>query len=190
MAEPDCDKHESDEARWSALMVSAQAGNEDEYRLLLQELSEAIRRYLLSRIGPHHYLEDCVQETLIAIHQARHTYDRRRRFRPWMFAIVRHKAIDALRCQRSHQQLLRRQQDEVLVNCRQDQPGKPEDAVAQGQMMTCLRPQYREALTLTKIIGLSNAEAAARLCISEGAVKVRVHRAIGRLRRLLEADAL
>jgi RNA polymerase sigma-70 factor, ECF subfamily len=76
------------------------------------------------------------------------------------------------------------------VNCRQDQPGKPEDAVAQGQMMTCLRPQYREALTLTKIIGLSNAEAAARLCISEGAVKVRVHRAIGRLRRLLEADAL
>ena len=190
MAEPDCDKHESDEARWSALMVSAQAGNEDEYRLLLQELSEAIRRYLLSRIGPHHYLEDCVQETLIAIHQARHTYDRRRRFRPWMFAIVRHKAIDALRRQRSHQQLLRRQQDEVLVNWRQDHPDKPEDAVAQGQMMTCLTPQYREALTLTKIIGLSNAEAAARLCISEGAVKVRVHRAIGRLRRLLEADAV
>ena len=54
--------------------------------------------------------------------------------------------------------------------------------------MDSLSPQHREVITLTKFIGLSNAEAAAQLSISESAVKVRVHRAIGKLTRLMEAD--
>ena len=40
----------------------------------------------------------------MAIHLARHTYDPSRPFRPWMFAIVRHKTIDILRKQRSRAQ--------------------------------------------------------------------------------------
>ena len=96
----------ADEERWSTLMVSAQAGHEGDYRCLLGELSEVVLRYLASRIGPQHYLDDCVQETLIAVHQARHTYDSSRRFRPWLFAIVRHKAVDALRKNQSVKILL------------------------------------------------------------------------------------
>ena len=178
----------SDEKRWALLMASAQAGDEADYRALLTELSRAIKHYLLSRIGSQHFIEDCVQDTLIAVHQARHTYDRRRRFRPWLFAIVRHKTIDTLRRQRSQQQLAQQQGDRLL----QEQNASTEDlhnSIAQGRLMDSLSPQHREALTLTKFIGLSNAEAAAQLHISEGAVKVRVHRAIGSLTRLLEADA-
>ena len=93
---------------WAALMVRAQQGHEAEYRQLLGELAEAVYRYLLSRFGHHHFLEDCVQDILVAVHQARHTYDPQRRFRPWLFAIVRHKAIDTLRRQRSHQNALDR----------------------------------------------------------------------------------
>ena len=55
-------------------------------------------------------------------------------------------------------------------------------------MLDSLSPQQREALTLTKINGLTIAEAATQLSISESALKVRVHRAIARLRRLVEAD--
>ena len=96
---------ESDEQCWSRLMVHAQAGNESDYQQLLTELTDVIYNFLRSRFGNHHFIEDCVQETLIAIHQARHTYDRHRPFRPWLFAIVRHKAIDTLRKQRTRQRI-------------------------------------------------------------------------------------
>ena len=95
---------EADESRWSALMVSAQAGNSDDYRVLLEELGDVVHAFLASRFGHHDFIEDCVQEALMAIHLARHTYDPSRPFRPWMFAIVRHKTIDILRKQRSRAQ--------------------------------------------------------------------------------------
>ena len=177
----------TDEKRWAILMASAQAGNEDDYRTLLTELSRAIKHYLLSRIGSQHFVEDCVQDTLIAVHQARHTYDPRRRFRPWLFAIVRHKTIDTMRRQRSQQQLARQQEDILLQE--HDTTEDVDSSITRGRLLDNLSPQHREALTLTRFIGLSNAEAATQLCISESAVKVRVHRAIGKLTRLMEADS-
>ena len=64
-----------------------------------------------------------------------------------------------------------------------------DNSITRGRLLDGLSPQHREVLTLTKFIGLSNAEAATQLNISEGAVKVRVHRAIGKLTRLMEAEA-
>src|SRR5210317_914665 len=103
-------------------MTSAQGGGEDDYRQLLTELTHVIKYYLLSRIGQQHFVEDCVQESLIAIHQARHSYDPRRRFRPWLFAIVRHKTIDTLRRQRN-QQKLEQLQNEHELQCGQVSAG-------------------------------------------------------------------
>ena len=177
----------SDENRWAILLARAKAGHKGDYRTLLTELSRAIKYYLLSRIGAQHFLEDCVQDTLIAVHQARHTYDPRRRFRPWLFAIVRHKAIDTLRRQRSQQQLAQHQGD--MLPEERHTTDDLERKITQGRLMDSLSDQHREVLTLTKFIGLSPAEAAAQLHISESAVKVRVHRAIGKLTRLMEADA-
>jgi RNA polymerase sigma-70 factor (ECF subfamily) len=104
-----------------------------------------------------------------------------------LFAIVRHKAIDAMRRQRSQQQLAQHQED--MLTQEQHTTDDLERKINQGRLMDSLSPQHREVLTLTKFIGLSNAEAAAQLSISESAVKVRVHRAIGKLTRLMEADA-
>jgi RNA polymerase sigma-70 factor (ECF subfamily) len=182
------DTFESDELRWAALMVSAQAGHEADYRLLLTEMSEVINRYLRSRFGHHHFVEDCVQETLVAIHQARHTYDACRLFRPWMFAIVRHKAIDTLRRQRSHQNTLERHREYLLVNSDVAGSVHSDHSMVQGRLLAALSPQYREAITLTKIYGFSIAEAAEQLSISQGSLKVRIHRGIARLKRMVEAD--
>ena len=190
MNRADAETHSSDEARWSALMVSAQAGNERDYQRLLNELSEVIERYLRSRIGHHHFIEDCVQDTLVAIHKARHTYNPGRRFRPWLFAIVRHKAIDTLRRQRSQRDTVDRYREELEMTAAQQEAAPGEETGLPGKLMAALSPQYRDAITLTKINGMSTAEAAATLHISEGALKVRIHRAIGRLKRLVEAEAL
>jgi RNA polymerase sigma-70 factor (ECF subfamily) len=169
-------------------MVSAQGGCEADYRQLLTELGVVINQYLCSRLGRQHFVEDCVQESLIAIHQARHTYDPRRPFRSWLFAIVRHKAVDVLRRQRSQQQILAQGRQAALVEASDTKGNSPESDLAGGRLLQLLSAQHREAITLTKIVGLSTAEAAARLHISESAVKVRVHRAIGRLKRLLELE--
>ena len=137
-----------------------------------------------------HFIEDCVQDTLVAIHKARHTYDPRRRFRPWMFAIVRHKAIDTLRRQQSQRSAVERYREEYGSTNWTQEEHTEEGSLLRGKLMDALSPQHREAITLTKIEGMSIAEAAARLSISEGALKVRIHRAIGRLKRMVDAEAI
>jgi len=178
----------SDENRWSAFMVNAQAGNESDYRQLLTELTDVINRFLRSRFGHHHFIEDCVQESLIAIHQARHTYDSRRRFRPWMFAIVRRKAIDTLRRQSARQRVSDQYKGEQEVLSQTSSQCEAEDEITKGRLLELLSLQHREVLVLTKIIGYSVAETADKLAISESAVKVRVHRAIRKLEKLMETD--
>ena len=168
-------------------MLRAQAGDETAYRELLGDLGRISSRYLTGRLGQQDFIEDCVQDTLLAIHEARHTYDPARPFRAWFFAILRYKAVDYLRRQRSRQQALDRQRVEqsALADNRQQ---ALDEAIAPGRLIGALSPPHREAIALTKIVGLSTAEAAARLDISEGALKVRVHRAIGRMRRMLDSE--
>ena len=179
---------ESDERRWSSLMVSAQGGNEADYRQLLEQLATVIQRFLRSRFGNHHFIEDCVQEALIAVHQARHTYDPQRPFRAWLFAIVRNRAIDTLRKQRQRDDVAERfQREQEVLAQPSGQLASPHE-LAEVPLFRSLSSQHREVLVLTKIIGFSIAETAQRLRISESAVKVRVHRAVGKLKKLMQEE--
>lgn len=167
-------------------MVSAQAGDQSDYRLLLGEIGQVLERYFCARIGAGAYVDDCVQEVLLAVHEARHTYDPGRPFRPWLFAIARHKGIDRLRRET-------RLREDPLPEDVSDWDGAVVDVEANvvgSRMIDALSAEYREPIMLTKIAGFSSAEAAATLKISESALKVRVHRGIKRLRRMLEAEPL
>jgi len=180
----------SDEDRWANLMAGAQSGIESDYRRLLTELTGVIYNFLRSRFGNHHFIEDCVQETLIAIHQARHTYDRNRPFRPWLFAIVRHKAIDTLRRQNTRRNITSQYESEQKILLQTNQQTDVENEIIRGRLLDALSEEYRAVLVLNKIIGFSIAETAERLGISKTLVKVRVHRAIRKLRHMMEADTL
>ena len=68
---------------WRALMVAGQDGHGGAYRRLLGELSEWLHRYFSRRLPPSD-VDDAVQETLLAVHRRRHTYDPRQPFRPWL----------------------------------------------------------------------------------------------------------
>lgn len=172
-----------DEARWSQLMVEACSGDKRCYERLLIELGTAIERYVRARFGGSSIVEDCVQECLLAVHQARHTYDSARPFRPWLFTIVRHRVIDVLRRRSSHEA------HSALETATADVDGSPmEQAIAQ-QAFTGLRADHKQVLVLTKIFGLTMMEAAAQLGISEGAMKVRVHRAVRAAKRHIESTS-
>ncbi len=178
----------TDERRWSELMASAQSGNQQDYRQLLQELGNAIAAYLRARFGNFNALEDCVQESLIAIHDARHTYEPARLFRPWLFAIVRHKTIDFFRRKQAYDTMLN-QHRHPAASHNNTQPGADTD-ISSAQLLALLPVQHREALLLTKLQGFSISEAASQLNISESAMKVRIHRALQKARKLLEAEFL
>ncbi len=168
-------------------MIRAHQGDGAIYERLLTELGEAIEVYIRVRFGNLTVLEDCVQECLLAIHKARHTYDRRRPFRPWMFTIVRHRTIDVLRRDSSRVAAPGGSIDELVT----DDPTNALLKLIDGiQILENLSPDHREALILTKYGGYTTAEAAATLGISESAIKARLHRALRAIHRQLEREEL
>jgi RNA polymerase sigma-70 factor, ECF subfamily len=177
----------AEEQRWSAWMTRARGGDREAYAELMTELADVIGAYLRARFGAARdsdFLEDCVQEALLALHRVRHTWDPRLPFRPWMFAIVRHKVIDLLR-----RRAVRRSEP-VRADEWADRERDPSHGLDGARLLAALEPSYREALVLTKLEGYSLEEAAARAGVSTSAMKSRVHRAIQMVQRSLREEDL
>jgi len=167
-----------DEAQWSRWMAAAQQGDQAQYQALLESLGKAIELYLRAHFGKLNFLEDCVQECLLAVHLGRHTYDPARSFRPWLFAVVRNKAVDLLR-KRRPDQIHGQDIDEMQLP---ESSQRAEAYVQREDLFKQLAPAYREALILTKVVGLTAKEAAEQCGISLPAMKIRVFRALASLR--------
>jgi RNA polymerase sigma-70 factor (ECF subfamily) len=174
-----------EEARWSQWMSRANAGDAAAYAKLLEEIGCVMERYLRRRFGDGDFIEDCVQECLLAIHRARATYDPGRRFRPWMFTIVRHKAIDLLRRRGASQ---RHEVQEGRGVEAAAPMADPTAALQAAKALQGLAREYRDAIILTKLQGHSLVEAARHAGVSPTAMKSRVHRGIQQVRRLLAQD--
>lgn len=175
----------ADEQRWAAWMALAHGGDADAYRRLLAELGNAIESYIRARFGAIDSLEDCVQECLLAIHKARHTYDPARPFRPWLFTLVRHRTIDVLRQSRQY----RRGGEVCLLEAGSD-PQELQRRMDGVKVLENLTSDHREAIALTQYAGCTNAEAADWLGISEAALKARLRRGLLAIRKALEAEGL
>src|SRR5258706_2071718 len=91
----------SDEPDLRALTLAGLDGDAAAHKALLGKLSIHLRAYFkrqLARIGKGPTdAEDLLQETLIALHTRRHTYDRSQLLTPWVYAIARYRLVDYLR---------------------------------------------------------------------------------------------
>lgn len=89
------------EEEWAALMRGGNAGDDGAYRQLLGAVTpilRAVARRGLARAGqPVNQSEDILQDTLLAVHLKRHTWDSEALVSPWLFAIARNKLVDGLR---------------------------------------------------------------------------------------------
>ncbi len=162
-------------------MARAQNGDREAFHLLFKDVGPLITRFLRRRLLDHNQIEDVCQEAMIAVYRSRHTYEPERPFEPWLFAIVRNVSAEHFR--REQQRLGFQVQVEEL----------PEVSSGVGSLhdmelreaLEQLSPVQMEALGLTKIMGLSVEEAARRIGVSVGSMKVRVHRAYESLKRYL-----
>lgn len=179
------DKYAKDEQRWCESMARAQRGDRGVYETLLAELASVIEAYLRLRFGSIDMLEDCVQECLIAIHNARHTYNPGKAFRPWMFTIVRHRMIDLLRKRNCRIQTAAGSKNVELDLTDPEHIHRLIDGV---RVLESLKPDYREAVTLTKYAGMTTLEASRWLGISESAIKARLRRGLSAIQRQLDTE--
>lgn len=163
-----------------ALMVAGLDGDARAYRALLGDLRLRLSVFFARRLGGSGgEAEDLVQETLVAIHTRRETYDRRQPFTPWLFAIARYKLADHFRRagRRATAPL-----DEASLEIAVEGGAAAADARRDVETALAALPERTRALLrLLKIEGASIAEAAERFDMSEGAVKVAAHRAMKRL---------
>ena len=177
------------EVEWAGLMRAANAGDDAAYRRLLRALApwlRAVARRGLARMtsggtDP----EDVVQDTLLAIHLKRHTWDEVRPIAPWLRAIARNKMIDHLRRRGGRidvpieglEEILPAQEDRPPVEARDVEPYLAALPVRQRDVVQCI---LREDISIR--------ETAARLKITEGAVRVALHRGLAAVARGYKRD--
>ena len=177
------------ESQLRPLWLRAQAGDETAYRQALRMCVERLRGYFGRRMTAHQQdVEDLVQETLLALHLQRGTYDNRVPVTAWLHGIARHKLIDQLRRRGQRERHFEPLDDlpEAL------HPSTTHDATASrdlGLLLQTLPAGQRQAIVDTKLEGLSVADAAQRAGVSESALKVQVHRGLKRLAKLIRSPS-
>lgn len=161
-------------------MAMSQQGDRVAYASLLKACQLWLRGYYARRIAPAQ-LDDLVQETLIALHTKRASWDNTRPFLPWLAAIARYRWVDHLR------RLYRA--DETALDV--DVAGTDEEPaiaarITLERLFGVLPDAQARAIALVKIEGLSIAEASVATGQSESLVKVNIHRGLKKLAHMIE----
>lgn len=174
------------ERQCAALMTLAQAGDQSAYASLLVLLTSTTRQFARGRLGAVPWVDDVVQETLLAVHRARQTWDPTRPFAPWFYAVASNRLIDVVRRER------RVTSREIGTDVLPDPPGgggsaagAEIDVEAIRAAVASLPRRQRDVIASMKFEDQSVREVAGRLNMTESAVKVTAHRGYRALKRLL-----
>ena len=158
------------------LIRDAQAGVADSYASALVICAGVLRSYFSGRLVDKSSVEDVVQETLMSIHGALHTFDPVKPFAPWFFSIARSRLIDHLRKERRYKLLMQDQMDQLPEVATSYQTGDG------ATLLKSLPERQRQVLELLKLKDLSVKQVAEELNMSESSVKVTAHRAYKAIR--------
>lgn len=158
-------------------MRRARQGDDEAYRRLLGQVSlwlrAVVRRGLVTAGRGPADTEDVVQEALLAMHLKRDTWDETQPLEPWLRAIARYKLVDHLRRRGFHDHLdIDDYAEQVAIVVDTDA------AVDSQALLAGLPERQRRIVEEISIEGRRAAEVAVRLDMSEGAVRVTLHRAL------------
>jgi RNA polymerase sigma-70 factor (ECF subfamily) len=177
------------ETELKTLMLATQRGDAAAYRTLLAKLVPRLRAYYKRRMMGRgaEEAEDLAQETLLAVHLKRDTYDPDQLFTPWLHAIARYKLIDHLRSNKMSRM-------DVPIDDHQDLMAMDDYAATEGthdmgKLLDRLPRKTRQAIEAVKLEGKSVAETAARYGMSESNVKISIHRGLKALASFIGRDS-
>lgn len=167
------------EERLRGLLLRGLDADAVAYQRFLKELSAHLRAFLRRRLSQRHdEVEDLVQETLLAVHNQRHTYRPDMPVTAWVHAIARYKLIDWLRSHRVKGALndtLDEEAGELFSTSDSEAAEARRDL---GKLLEMLPDRQRLPIQHVKLEGLSVVETAQLTGLSESAVKIGVHRGL------------
>jgi RNA polymerase sigma-70 factor (ECF subfamily) len=168
----------ADEEEWAVLMRAAMAGDEGAYRTFLKAITPSIRaaaRRNLARYGLDVADgEDVVQDTLLAVHLKRRTWDQDRPIGPWISAIARNKLIDLMR---RRGRAIKVPIDDVAESLAAEEATALEGYEV-SRMLDNLNERQRTVVRSLAVDGASVRQTAERLNMTESAIRVTLHRAV------------
>lgn len=170
--------------QWHGWMLAALEGDKSSYRLLLEQLKLWLVAFYSSRL-PVSEVDDLVQETLLTIHQKRHTFDVNQAFGPWFTAVAKHRWIDHLR---KVGRLNETPFDEVEIDLvlRVDY-STSHDVMA---LLANLPKAQADVIRLVKLQELSLQETSDKTGHSVSSIKVMIHRGMKKLQKLAKDNTL
>ncbi len=159
------------------------AGETAAYRAFLSGCAALVRGYLRRRLSSAADVEDLVQETLLAIHTRRESYDPELPVTSWVHAIAKYRLID-------HWRRAGRRGVTVDLDDANDLASEPEHEATDarrdvGVLLARLPPKQRDAIRMVKLEEASVRDAAVALGLTESDVKVSIHRGLKALQRLM-----
>ena len=172
------DRFADQESRLRGLLVQGLGGDAVAYQQFLKALSAHLRAYFRRRLFQRmDEAEDLVQETLLAVHNQRHTYRSDQALTAWVHAIARYKFIDLLRASSSREALTEPLDDELELFASSDSEAL-EAKRDLDKLLAGLPDRQRLPIVHVKLEGLSVQETARLTGLSESAVKIGVHRGL------------
>jgi RNA polymerase sigma-70 factor (ECF subfamily) len=171
---------------FAALMQKSLNGDTQAYALLLKESARLLRPYLAKRLYSGNEVDDVLQEILISVHKARHTYDGERPYKPWLYAIAKFRLQDHLRAHYADE--LHGAED--LSEIEETLPDNMHETDFNFESISAevdkLPEKQATILRLMHHEGYTAKEVAEKIGMNESAVKVAAHRAYKILREKLK----
>lgn len=178
----------SREALLHPLFVTALAGDRSAYDDLLRQVASVSRGYVRRKLGDSADCEDIIQEILLSVHKALHSYDPSRPCMPWLAAIMHYRLSDWLRKYYRAGIFTRLPLEEIeaLLYEEVTEPASANEYLDQAVQQLSKGQQA----VIRSMFGedLSVRETSAKLGMSISAVKVTAHRAYRKLRQRLEGE--
>ncbi len=170
-----------------AIAVKVLAGEVDLFELLMRRHNQRVYRAIRSILRSEDEVEEAMQQAYVSAYQHLGQFNGSARFSTWLTRIAVHEALARVRGRREFVAI------EGGEGMAADGPS-PEERAAGRELVGLLeeavdelQPGYRSVFMLREVEGLSTAEVAEALSISEDAVKQRLHRAKDQLRQRLTA---
>ncbi len=164
----------------TALLLAGLGGDQAAYAKFLSAITPMLRRMVGRRLASSE-VEDVVQEVLISIHKARHTYNGERPIMPWLASIASFRITDHLR---RHYSQMRHQSVDIAdyENILSDVTENTSDTESVNELMEDVPEKHKKILMLMHVEGYTAKEVGVQMGMNESAVKVAAHRAIKKIR--------
>lgn len=172
------------------LIERAKHGDLSAYEDLVRMHQQLAIRVAMVVLGDHHEAEDATQEAFVKAHRALGRFRMESPFRPWLLRIVRNEALNRRRRRGRQERLALQIAGEAASG---GAAPSPEAALMSDTdrrtvlgAVENLPPRYRDVIVHRYLLELSEAETAATLGVPPGTIKSRTHRALSRLRQMIE----